>query len=142
MALALLSNALRKDGLPLFDAGGAINSTDAEPGVQHIGVEAAIVRFNQGDALFADARAAADFSAGHIAGAVNLPALQPDQWMDHFFSNVDPQQTVITYCAGPDCTLGKQLARTLTEAGFEQVFYMVDGWGQWTSRNLPIEKKE
>ena len=142
VALALLTNSLRSNGLPLFDAGGSAHSTETNPGVRQIEFEAAVVRFNQGDALFADARSDADFSAGHIAGAVNLPALQPERWLEKFLPKVDPQQTVITYCAGADCTLGKQLAQTLAEAGFEQVFYLMDGWGQWTSRNLPIEKGE
>lgn len=142
ITLALLINGLRTHSLPLLSAANLSEATTGDQMVRQISIETAEAEFNQNRALFADARPAADFAAGHIAGAVNLPASAPDQWMGRIFESADPEQPLITYCAGPECTLGKQLARTLTEAGYEKVFYLVDGWGQWTSRNLPIEKGE
>ena len=138
-AAALATNGLRTDGLRLLNMGaGTVAQTDA--GVGEISIDAAVAAFNQDSALFADARRPADFAAGHIAGAVNLPAGQPDRWLENMFAAAEPDKPVITYCAGSDCTLSKRLAETLSDAGFERVFYLVDGWGQWTARNLPTEK--
>jgi rhodanese-related sulfurtransferase len=142
VAMALLTNGLRTNRLPLLSAAGPAQATAVDQDVRQISIDTAEAKFNQNTALFADARPAADFAAGHIAGAVNLPAAASEQWLGRLFASTDPEQTLITYCAGPKCNLGKQLARILTEAGFEQVFYLVDGWGQWTSRDLPIEKGE
>lgn len=142
ITLALLTNGLRTDSLAYFSVEKTVESTSADQQARQISIEAAIANFKQNSAIFADARPAADFIAGHIAGAVNLPASASEQWLGRLFASADPQQTLITYCAGPKCSLGKQLAQTLTEAGFEQTYYLVDGWGQWTSRNLPIETGE
>ena len=137
--IALISNGVRSDRLPLLSNAASDASNVADEDVRPIAIETAIAKFEQGDALFADARPAADYAAGHIAGAVNLPAMDSDQWLGRLFNSADPEQTIIAYCSGPNCILGKQLARTLGEAGFAQVYYLVDGWGQWTSRKLPIE---
>lgn len=140
IAMALLTNGLRSNGLPLSAAQTPVETTTMDEGVRRISIEAAVVKFDQKAALFADARPAADFAAGHIAGAVSLPVSASDQWMGRFLATTDPEQTVITYCAGPRCELGMQLARILSEAGFERVFYVVDGWGQWNARSMPTEK--
>jgi rhodanese-related sulfurtransferase len=139
VGIALATNALRSDGLPLSSDRPSNDSAPLESSRRRIGIDSAIAHFNRQDALFADARPAADFAAGHIAGAVSLPVHQPDDWFEKIFTRLEPEKTVITYCAGSECTLGQELAQVLTEAGFENVFYLVDGWGQWTARNLPVE---
>jgi len=142
VGIALATNALRSEGLPLSSDSPSNDSAPSESSRRRIGIESAIAHFNRQDALFADARPAADFAAGHIAGAVSLPVHRQDDWFEKIFTRVGPEKTVITYCAGSECTLGQELARVLTEAGFENVFYLVDGWGQWTARQMPIEKGE
>lgn len=139
-ALGLIVNGLRPDGLPLFprEAPRSIAVDPQNP--RQIPIEEAIARFKQGDALFADARSPADYAAGHIAGAVNLPAQTPDAWMPRVFAEVPPDRTVITYCSGSRCILSEKLAEILAEAGFENVFHLEDGWTRWTERGLPTEK--
>lgn len=142
VGIALATNLLRTDGLPLLYDHPANEPVLTESSQRQIGIDAAVARFNRQDAWFADARPAADYAAGHIAGAVNLPAHRQEEWLEKIFADVDPEKTIITYCAGPKCTLGQELAQVLTEAGFENVFYLVDGWGQWTARQMPTEKGE
>lgn len=142
IGIGVVVNMVRSDRLPLFAENTQADSIDPESKFQQITIESAITHFQQKNALFADARAATDFESGHIAGAINLPPQQSDQWFEKVFTSVDPEKTVITYCSGANCALAKQLAQILSEAGFEQIFYLADGWGQWTANNMPIEKGE
>ena len=133
-------NIMRSDPLPFWVNDTPNDFSKAETTIQKIEIEAAIAHFDEQKALFADARSEADFAAGHISGAFNLPPQQTDLWFEKIFNSVEPEKTIITYCNGANCALAKQLAQILTEAGFEKVFYLVDGWGQWTKHNMPIEK--
>jgi 3-mercaptopyruvate sulfurtransferase SseA len=36
--------------------------------------------------------------------------------------------------------LSQELAEKLTWLGFENVYYLKDGWGLWKERKLPISK--
>ncbi len=137
----MIVNHMRSDPLPLSGYDPSKAPSADESGFQKIGIEAAIAHFKDETAIFADARSAVDFAAGHISGAFNLPPQQPDLWFEKIFTDVEPEKPVITYCDGANCALAKQLAQILADAGFEKVYYLVDGWGQWTAHNLPTEKE-
>jgi rhodanese-related sulfurtransferase len=112
---------------------------EADIHYQSIGIEEAERLFKQGKALFADARPSEAFAQGHIAGAVHLDPQEMDVWSEHVMAEYPQQQTIITYCQGTRCDLSRQLAEKLTWLGFEHVYYLIDGWGQWKKRGLPAE---
>jgi len=62
-----------------------------------------------------------------------------EQWADMLMSSYASDQPIITYCEGAQCTLSKELAEKLTWLGFEKVYFVVDGWGQWTKHRLPVD---
>jgi rhodanese-related sulfurtransferase len=132
-AAALLGfgvNSLRPDGLPA--AGAAAGTADGA-----ITVDEALAHFESGDALFADARAPQDFSAGHIQGARSLPEHEFDAWIGEFLAGTPPEALIITYCDGAQCPLARSLAEKLSALGFSSARYMADGWEQWQARGLP-----
>lgn len=117
----------------------------ATPGVadhtlfKPITIEQAETLFQQGHALVADARSRTAFERQHIAGALHLDPHEMDQWSDEIIAGYPPEQIIITYCDGVNCDLSKTLAEKLTWLGFEQVYYLNDGWSRWRERGLPVE---
>ncbi|MFZ0131626.1 MAG: rhodanese-like domain-containing protein [Desulfobacterales bacterium] len=142
--LAFGFNALRKQPLPLLPKTSAVavapaaDPSSAEPGtVAEIPIEEAVRLFEKGAALFVDARPEADYQAGHIQDAVNVPDLDFDRYIGPFLEKTPAEAVLITYCEGESCVLSKSLADKLVLAGFEKVFHLGDGWGQWKKRGLP-----
>ncbi len=120
--------------------GAAITSDAGGEGdtIQVITLEDARNHFEQGTALFADARPQSAYRSGHIQGALNLDPDEFDSWSGDFFSEVQPDQIIITYCEGDRCTLSLELAERLIWMGYENVYYLENGWGKWIDHQLPI----
>jgi rhodanese-related sulfurtransferase len=141
--LAFGINTLRPGGIELLPPERSVPAVappeEFEP--QEIGIDAALEKAADNQALFVDARAPEEFRRGHIREARNLPALRADAWLPDFFAAVDPARPLIAYCHGLDCDLAKELAQILTDAGYENVYYLVDGWGVWQQRGLPVERE-
>lgn len=55
----------------------------------------AFARFEKGDALFVDARSAAEFAQEHVPGAVNIPYTEAEARMGELPKDKD----IIVYCA-------------------------------------------
>jgi rhodanese-related sulfurtransferase len=143
ICLSVGVNSFRSDGLPLFsDSSRQSPATAANDNVRPISIEQAILRYREGKALFADARSSEDYAAGHIRGAVNLPEQQMDQWLNDILMKEEPSRLIITYCDGQHCPLALRLAQELHRAGFENVYYLPDGWKKWQDYNMPTEKSE
>jgi rhodanese-related sulfurtransferase len=145
--VALVVNSFRDQGLPLIGPDGTVsgnnagNSDDAIA-VREITMQKAMAVFRAESALFADARDGNEYNSGHIKGAVNLPEGQFDLWIGAFLENTDPGVTIITYCEGYYCPLAKKMALKLMMAGFENVYYLPDGWGNWNKFRMPVEIDE
>ena len=142
VAIAWAVYAVRPDKI-----GPAPETTDGT-GSQPVAVAAAIPEipivdalrhFEAKTALFADARHPVDYKAGHIRGADNLYAFEPEPWLADWLIQVAPETLIITYCDGEDCHLATQLAELLTINGYTNVRYLKNGWTRWRERGYPIE---
>lgn len=141
LALACSAYALRPKLLPVMpSAGDAGVANPGEAQVPRIDLEAAILHFEQSTAIFVDARSSHDFNAGHISGALHLAPQAFDEWSGRLFSEIDPDQMIIAYCDGAQCSLSDELAEQLIWLGFENVAVLKDGWRLWQSRNMPVEE--
>ena len=107
--------------------------------VKEISLKNAIAKFESKDALFIDARPPDDFKRGHIKGAINLSEKKYNEWIDDFISNTDINITIITYCDGVNCKLAQDLAEKLYFSGFENVYFLTDGWRTWNKNSQPID---
>lgn len=96
--------------------------------------------FDSGQALFVDARSFEAYSDGHIKGAVSLPAMEFDEFVEEFMEQYNPSQFIITYCSGRECEDSHDLAERLVEAGFQNVSVYIDGYELWEQRDYPIEQ--
>lgn len=135
--LAVGAYALRPGALPLVAADPPTESSD-EP-FKVISLDAAFQMFTSGEAIFADARPIVAYEAGHIHNALHLEPGAVEEWAEKLIANYAPDQSIITYCEGEQCQLSRELAERLAWMGYEKVFYLVDGWGQWQRHGLPTD---
>lgn len=140
-ALSLAVNHFRKDGLPLVgdrspkaDLSGLNSSEDAV-----VSIEEARALFLTDGAIFLDARSSEAYQAGHIKGALNLPAQNFDEFYPTVLPEIPPDSLIITYCDGEACDLSKDLALALSAKGFSHVRVLVNGWSVWRNAGLPVE---
>ena len=87
-----------------------------------------------------EALSAEQYKQGHLPSATNLP---PDQVKQLAASLLpDKQQEVVVYCASSTCNASENVARELTEMGYQNVLRYVGGKQDWMEAGLPLESKE
>jgi rhodanese-related sulfurtransferase len=88
----------------------------------------------QQDIVIVDVRAAEDYQAGHIPGAVNLPK---DRWDS--FEGLRKDKQNILYCYSIVCHLAATAAVKFAEAGYP-VMELDGGWRSWSEHEMPVAK--
>jgi rhodanese-related sulfurtransferase len=95
--------------------------------------------FDAGGALFVDAREAAEYAEGHIAGALSVPfddAVKNPALLNPFKQAGKP---LILYCSGGDCELSKDLAKNMLADGIRKVLVFTDGLPAWKAAGYPMD---
>ena len=90
--------------------------------------------------IILDARPPADFAAGHIPGAFNVPSAQIAAYLPQVAPLLTPAQPVMTYCSGQSCDESLLLSKHLLQNGFTNVVLFAGGWTEWSAAKLPVEK--
>lgn len=97
-------------------------------------------------AVFVDSRSRQDFAAGHIPGALNIPAgeLKNERKTPSggTLSTVLPfpeDQVLVVYCEGGDCQTSVSLAKLIHDRGFTDIRILSGGWEEWVAAGLPEE---
>lgn len=146
VAAAFVVNALSPRGIALFGdwdtTKGVVTAKAKNDAVDHkreIELPEARALFDRG-VLFVDARDFSDYEAGHIRGAVSLPAREIWERLGEFQAAHPARTPLVAYCSGRECSDSHDLARDLRDAGYEDVKVYVDGYPAWESEGLPIEK--
>jgi rhodanese-related sulfurtransferase len=104
-----------------------------------ITISEAMTKYQSPQVIFLDARLEADFKAGHIKNALNLPYEELQSFWDKVSLQFSPEQEIITYCDGTECENSLYLARELRQRGFTKVLVFFGGWTEWKKAELPIE---
>lgn len=142
VAIGLAVYALRPDkiqGPSAASVTGEMASAVEGKGLSVLSVDEAFDLYQGENVVFADARHAIDYTAGHIEGAVNLTVAESASWISDFLAATDPATVIITYCDGENCHLAPELAELLFFNGFDHVFYLENGWTRWRERGYPVE---
>ena len=91
---------------------------------------------NREDALMIDVRDPAEFGAGHVIGARNVPLARIDDGAKDLAKRKD--RPLVVYCDGGERSA--KAAEALRKQGFARVNSLSGGLGAWQSAGLPVEK--
>ncbi len=96
-------------------------------------------KIETGEAIVLDARSPAEFDAGHILGAANLPE---EHFMEYYPEIAEPLPRdfpIIVYCQGGLCDQSHTVLKQLEEFGFKELYLFKDGWEKWKELGFPTE---
>lgn len=110
------------------------DSTDAvvvpiEEGPQHkVTLEDIRQHVERGTAVIVDVRSPESFAAGHIRGAINIPASQMERYRELGLADVDRDQLIIIYCSSASCHSSDMVYEYLLSEGFSNMLVFAPGW--------------
>ena len=97
-------------------------------------------RIATGDVVLVDARSSADYAAGHIPGAISLPADEVDELLATQSLPIPVDRDVVTYCARTDAGDAEHVGRVLDSAvGCPRIAVLAGGWDAWLAADAPVE---
>jgi len=88
-----------------------------------------------GEAMVIDVRPSAEYDAGHIEGAVNIPLESLTQRL----SKLPKDQEIVAYCRGPYCMMSFDAVEQLRQHGY-RARRLEDGFPEWKTDRLPVNK--
>ena len=128
----LAGNQISPRGLPLITPHRQAQKVEA-----FIALDQAKQLWYRGGALFLDAREPADYAAGHIGNALNLPAQSFAQHFGEIAPMLTRESPLVLYCDGPECDLSQRLAENLRQLGYTNTRLLFNGWTAWRQAGLP-----
>jgi len=105
-------------------------------GTNEIGVTDAVNLINRKDALLIDVRDPAEFAAGHIPHARNVPAAEVGTRLKEFEKH--KAKPIIVHCRNGQRS--GAATNAFRKAGFTEAVKLRDGLTAWEQANLPIQK--
>ena len=90
-------------------------------------------RLKDGAVVVLDVRPAAEFGAGHIAGARSVPIGELRKQLKALPADAE----IVAYCRGPYCVYADDAVRELDRKGFKAA-RLEDGYPEWKRAGLPI----
>ncbi|MFV2031280.1 MAG: ArsR/SmtB family transcription factor [Gammaproteobacteria bacterium] len=106
----------------------------SKDGLEPIPREELIQRAKEGSITVLDVRPPAEYAAGHLPGAVNIPLAELKKHLSEF----DPEHEIVAYCRGPYCVLAFEAVSVLRAKGF-RISRLQDGYPEWKNAGLPVE---
>jgi rhodanese-related sulfurtransferase/DNA-binding MarR family transcriptional regulator len=93
-------------------------------------------RLRDGDVVVLDVRPAAEYTAGHIRGAISLPV----QELRSRLSEIPGGADIVAYCRGPYCVYADEAVRLLGTKG-RTALRLEDGFPEWAAARLPVARE-
>jgi rhodanese-related sulfurtransferase len=84
---------------------------------------------------FIDARDIADYNAGHIQGAINIPYHEFEKYKSRL-DELPKDQVYVTYCSSA-CDVSIDMAYAMAKMGFKKVYIFHGGWDEWKAAGYP-----
>ncbi len=86
-----------------------------------------------GEAMVIDVRPPAEYDAGHIEGAVNIPL----ESLAGRLNKLPHDQEIVAYCRGPYCMLAFEAVEALRKHGYH-ARRLEDGYPEWKADRKPV----
>jgi rhodanese-related sulfurtransferase len=129
-------NSLRHDGLAWV---GHFSPPETGASVLPITITEAWRDYQKGLVQFVDARSPSEYAAGHLPGAVNVPAEGAEAQAGRI--KLPAGRMLVIYCSDPACPRSAELASVLDRQGMKGLRVMPEGWAGWYDAGLPFEGK-
>lgn len=104
-----------------------------EDGLEPVPRPELLRRIKRGDVVVLDVRPAAEFQAGHVAGARSIPVSE----LARRLKEVPKSKEVVAYCRGRYCVFADDAVRLLRRKGF-RARRLEDGFPEWRREGLPV----
>jgi rhodanese-related sulfurtransferase len=108
-------------------------------GVPTLSLAQAYELFQQGQALFIDARPPQEYQELHVAGAVNLPVEQVQGPRAQEVAGADKGRRLVVYCGQVSCDAALTVAEKLQSLGFNRVAVFLGGFRAWDEAGYPAD---
>jgi len=108
-------------------------------GIEEVGRDELAARLARGEVVVLDVRPAAEYAAGHIAGARSVPPGELHRHLDGLagLAVLPAGADVVAYCRGPYCVYADEAVRELTRRGV-RARRLTDGFPEWKRAGLPV----
>jgi rhodanese-related sulfurtransferase len=137
VVLAVCTNALRHDGLPLLPPTSVKDEAQA---IKMFSVGDAWKLYRQGRAIFLDARDVYTYSSAHLPGAINVPPEAAKSRAAQLKELAKENKVLVAYCDGKGCNKAMELALSLKADRVPGVAVLPEGWQGWMESGYPIEE--
>jgi rhodanese-related sulfurtransferase len=118
----------------LADVAAARDAYLGPPDGEPVSRDELLRRAAAGEVTVLDVRPAAEYAAGHLPGAVNIPV---DELADRL-ADLPPDADVVAYCRGRFCVMAHDAVRLLTHHG-RAARRLEDGMLEWQLHGLPVD---
>ena len=132
IALGLLVNGIRKDGVPLImPFPPEYRCADEMTEGRAIAAKEALRQHGREGTVFVDARPTESYEKGHIQGAINLPYSFVRSVPPEAIELLRKERRIIVYCNSESAERSNLMAGELSEAGLNDVAYLLGGFLGW-----------
>ena len=108
-------------------------------GVKTLSLAQAYEIFQQGQALFIDARNAEEYAELHIPGAINLPPWDLKGQGARPLPEVPTERQLVVYCDQINCDAALKVAEKLQALGYSRVTAFLGGFQAWDQAGYPAD---
>jgi rhodanese-related sulfurtransferase len=108
-------------------------------GVKTISLAQAYARFQQGQALFIDARPADEFAELHVPKSLNITPSLVEAGLAEKVAGLARDREIVVYCGQVSCDLALKVAEKLQALGFNRVTAYVGGFKAWDEAGYPAD---
>lgn len=134
--LEFIGNHLVLSGLWLATL-GAIIFHQQRTGSKAIGPQQAVMLINRNNAVVVDIREKKEFEAGHIVDSIHIPLTKLNKSFNQL--NKHKEKPIVLVCKMGQHS--SDAAKTLQEAGFNEVYKLAGGVAEWKAQSLPLVQK-
>jgi rhodanese-related sulfurtransferase len=99
-----------------------------------VSMEELLKRASRAEVVILDTRPAPEFAAGHIAGAISVPAEDLQQKL----RKLPKSKEYVAYCRGPYCVYADRAVEFLRKHG-RRARRLLQGFPEWKAAGLPVE---
>lgn len=107
--------------------------------VKNINSQQVTIMINREDAKVIDVRSKEDFKKGHIVNAINLPMADIKNNNISTLEKYKSNPIILVCSAG---ITSAQAGQFLVKQGFENLFSLKGGMGDWQTANMPVQKSK